>query len=151
MDAVGSGDRAEGDEMYGDGQGNPGPGMQPAGWYPDPVLAGTMRYWDGSGWSEHTASGYDHPAPGAAARQPYAAMASARPTQSFGHANRQSLIAMGVALAYVAIAQLVGIVFLGIIPVMAAWQALQRKEQLAPLALVAAIGSIVLSFTALTR
>jgi hypothetical protein len=27
----------------------------PAGWYPDPTLPGTQRYWDGSEWTEHRA------------------------------------------------------------------------------------------------
>ena len=26
-----------------------------AGWYPDPSMAGTQRYWDGSRWSDHVA------------------------------------------------------------------------------------------------
>ena len=26
-----------------------------AGWYPDPQMTGTQRYWDGDGWSEHVA------------------------------------------------------------------------------------------------
>lgn len=25
------------------------------GWYPDPNMAGTQRYWDGNAWSEHAA------------------------------------------------------------------------------------------------
>lgn len=27
----------------------------PAGWYPHPSMAGTLCYWDGSGWTEHAA------------------------------------------------------------------------------------------------
>ena len=27
-----------------------------AGWYADPLVPGHIRYWDGSGWTEHTAS-----------------------------------------------------------------------------------------------
>ena len=26
----------------------------PAGWYPDPVLPGQERYWDGSAWTPRT-------------------------------------------------------------------------------------------------
>jgi hypothetical protein len=29
---------------------------QPAGWYPDPNVAGTQRYWDGSAWTQHTSA-----------------------------------------------------------------------------------------------
>lgn len=29
----------------------------PAGWYPDPTVPGQQRYWDGTGWTEHTAPG----------------------------------------------------------------------------------------------
>ena len=32
--------------------------VPPAGWYPDPEMANTMRYWDGSNWSEHVAPGF---------------------------------------------------------------------------------------------
>ncbi len=27
----------------------------PAGWYPDPAVPGTQRYWDGGTWTDHTA------------------------------------------------------------------------------------------------
>lgn len=29
--------------------------LPPAGWYPDPQDANRQRYWDGKGWTEHTA------------------------------------------------------------------------------------------------
>lgn len=32
----------------------PPPGQTPAGWYPDTNQPGTLRYWDGSQWTEHT-------------------------------------------------------------------------------------------------
>ncbi len=30
------------------------PGSTPAGWYPDTNQPGTLRYWDGNAWTEHT-------------------------------------------------------------------------------------------------
>lgn len=26
----------------------------PAGWHPDPIVAGQLRYWDGNRWTEQT-------------------------------------------------------------------------------------------------
>jgi hypothetical protein len=28
----------------------------PAGWYPDDAAPGTIRYWDGTGWTQHRAA-----------------------------------------------------------------------------------------------
>ncbi len=46
------------------------PGSTPAGWYPDTNQPGTLRYWDGNAWTEHThagqqpSTGYQTYAPG---------------------------------------------------------------------------------------
>lgn len=40
------------------------PPTTPAGWYPDPKMSGTQRYWDGTEWSDHVAPApnYQRPA-----------------------------------------------------------------------------------------
>lgn len=30
------------------------------GWYPHPSMAGTQRYWDGAGWTDHVAPAAPH-------------------------------------------------------------------------------------------
>lgn len=32
-----------------------GPTGAAPGWYPDPLMANTLRYWDGTVWTEHAA------------------------------------------------------------------------------------------------
>lgn len=122
-------------------------GSTPAGWYPDPQVSGTMRYWDGAAWSEHTAGGYDHAAPSAPAvpsvYAPYQRTVTSRPRPTFVQANTQSLVAIAFAVGYFALAATLGIVMLGIIPLMAGIRALSAKEPLAPLALVAGIVAIL--------
>ena len=40
--------------------------MTDPGWYPDPQVPGTQRYWDGNAWTDHTAAG----GPGGGGAQP---------------------------------------------------------------------------------
>ena len=130
-----------------------------AGWYADPQVAGTMRYWDGSAWSEHTASGYGAAAPAGAGTpaqafspfQPQYQPQAAPRKLTFMEANRQSMIALGFGVGYLVVAQLVGIVFFGIIPVMAASRAISRKEPMAPIAMVVAVISAILGVLALVH
>jgi hypothetical protein len=35
----------------------------PADWYPDPTNGGTLRYWDGTAWTDHFAFDEDEPPP----------------------------------------------------------------------------------------
>jgi len=47
--------------------------MAAAGWYGDPTLRGRLRYWDGSGWTEHVSDG------GGTASDPIAGLPPAPP------------------------------------------------------------------------
>jgi hypothetical protein len=40
--------------VYSPEQATPAPAIAAAGWYPDPYGQTAQRYWDGSGWTEHT-------------------------------------------------------------------------------------------------
>jgi len=53
----------------------------PAGWYPDPVMASTQRYWDGAQWTAHVAP----LAPSASSAPP--APAPSAPTPDHGPAT----------------------------------------------------------------
>jgi hypothetical protein len=64
----------------------------------------------------------------------------------FAHRNQRSLTAIGFAALYVVVALATHVVFLGIVPAMAAVRAIQRKEQLAPIAVVAAGIAIAVAF-----
>ncbi len=124
-------------------------GTTAAGWYPDPHVAGTMRYWDGAAWSEHTATGYDTSPSSAEVYAPYQRSVTSRPQLGFTDLNRESLVAIGFAAAYLLIAQFAGIVLLGIVPIMAGVRALQQREPLAPLAMVVAVVAVVIGLGAL--
>jgi uncharacterized protein DUF2510 len=68
---------------------------------------------------------------------------------SFAKQNSLALIAMGVAALYILIAMTSHVVIMGVIPVMLSIRAFKRREQLAPVALVAAIIAVVVAFAAL--
>lgn len=65
-------------------------GDRPAGWYPDPEMADTVRYWDGSAWTGHLA-----PASGAPAT-PLTSAAPSAPAHPSRGSGRWLLIAGGV-------------------------------------------------------
>ncbi len=48
----------------------PPSGSTPAGWYPDTNQPGTLRYWDGNQWTEHTHRQEVAPPPGGPGQPP---------------------------------------------------------------------------------
>jgi hypothetical protein len=67
--------------------------------------------------------------------------------QALHASNRTAITAVAVVAGYLLLAQLTGIVLLGIFPVLLAVRSFQRGEPLAPLALVAAAGAVVAAFS----
>jgi amino acid transporter len=70
---------------------------------------------------------------------------------SFARQNQLSLTTLVVVVIYVCLAFTVHLAFIGIFPALLAFQAIQRKEKLAPLAGVAAAVSIVIFILAITH
>ena len=139
----------------------------PAGWHPDPSNPqGALRWWDGGAWTYHTqpippAAPSPSP-PGPPPAVPRAVLARRggaeragdlelsrgphTPGQvSFTKRNSASLTTVTVVGAYLILATAAHFVFLGILPVLMAFRAVQRKETLAPLAVVAAAAGIVVA------
>jgi hypothetical protein len=97
------------------------PGLMPQGWSAGPTGAATATQW-----------------------QP-------RPVKvGFGSRNRNSLVALGLVVAYIFVAATTHIVFLGIAPLMASIRALTRREPLAFLAIAGTVIAIVVAFKALS-
>lgn len=71
--------------------------------------------------------------------------------KSFAQGNAMAFAAIGVAALYLVLAAVTHIVFIGIVPVVLAIRALQQRETLAPLALVAAIVAVVVGFSVLAH
>jgi hypothetical protein len=131
----------------------------PPGWHPDPSNpTGSLRWWDGSQWTGHTrpipaASTGTVPlaatawygqgfrsAGGTGASVPYGAG-----NPSFATRNQRSLLAIGVAAAYILIAVTTHIVFFGIIPIMASIRAANRREPLTAFAIAAAVVAVAVA------
>ena len=68
---------------------------------------------------------------------------------SFGHANQQSLTAMGVSALYLVLAAATHIFLLGIVPIILSVRAVSRREKLAPFAVLAAVVALVVGIAAL--
>ena len=71
-----------------------------------------------------------------------------RPSVSFQRRNQLSLITIGVTVVYLVIAFTSTVFLFGIFPAITCFRAFQRKEQLAPLALVAAAAAILVAILA---
>jgi len=140
----------------------------PPGWHPDPSNpTGAFRWWDGVAWTTHTQqapaaapAAAPVPAPAQSYGNPYGTATAPSGTHypagfggpanlSFAKQNSFSLIAIGVAAAYILIAMTAHIVLIGVIPIMVSIRAFKNRERLAPIALIAAILAVVFAFAAL--
>jgi len=65
--------------------------------------------------------------------------------------NSAALGAIAVSLAYLVLAAITHIVFIGILPVLLAVRALPRRETLAPVAIAAAVVAVTVAVTVLTH
>lgn len=69
---------------------------------------------------------------------------------TFWGRNRLSCIAIVVAAIYIGIAMATRFVFFGIVPLLMSMRAARAREQLAPLAIAAAVLTIVIAVATLT-
>jgi 4-amino-4-deoxy-L-arabinose transferase-like glycosyltransferase len=76
---------------------------------------------------------------------------TAAPRPTIVQRNRTTLTALAVVVGYLVLAKTTGIVLLGIFPVVLSVRAFQRKEQLAPVALLAAAVAVVFSLSVITH
>ena len=129
-----------------------------------------MRWWDGSQWTTQTqpyASPGGSYGPAAPPSGPYGQAGPTGPGygrrrgfggggygstagQTFWGRNRMSLTALVVAAIYIGIAVATRFVLFGIVPLLMSMRAVRAREQLAPLAVVAAILTIVVAVATLT-
>lgn len=139
----------------------------PPGWHPDPSNpSAAVRWWDGVAWTQHVQAVAPAPMPVAMpapmpVARPGTAPAWASGTAAgypatmpqapagFAKRNQLSLVAVAVVAAYILLALVVHVVLLGIVPVVLAIRAVNRKEQLAPAAVVAAVVAIGVALVAL--
>ncbi len=134
----------------------------PPGWHSDPGDASSLRWWDGTQWTEHrcpapvAAPGSLPPGVVAPSRAPamqapaiqtpavrsdYYAARQPHQSRGTGRArgpNSFSWTAIAFAVAYLVLALTTNFVLLGIVPVLSSVRAFQRGEKLAPVAAVAA-------------
>ncbi len=78
----------------------PQQGQTPAGWYPDPEVAGGQRYWDGTQWTEHKAGAAPVAPGGPTAGGPVVVDANARQWALFAHLSALLLGWLGPLIIY---------------------------------------------------
>ena len=105
-----------------------------AAWYPDPSDATSLRWWDGHQWTSDTRATVGGP--------------SLRRASSQGR-NHYSMITFGVGVLYLMLAFATHFVLIGFIPLALAMRAKRSGEPLAPLAMAAAVGVILVSLVTL--
>ncbi|QNK81420.1 DUF2510 domain-containing protein [Nakamurella sp. PAMC28650] len=141
-----------------------------AGWYSDPNGAPTLRYWNGTAWTDATQQ-----APSPAVQSPYgqagpygqtgtypgAFPAGPNPSYAYPPAptpppgggaaaglwaqNKTSFITVAICIVYLVIAGFSHLVFFGILPVLYTVRSFQAKESLAWLA--AAVTVVTIGFS----
>jgi hypothetical protein len=133
--------------------------LPPAGWHPDPDNpTGAMRWWDGNQWTSNVHP--VNPAPngsyGNGATGPGGPAWGGSPSwtgsggpvpanATFARRNQASLTAMGVGLLYILADVSAHLFLIGILPILMAVRAVQRREQLAPVAVAVAVLVIIIS------
>jgi len=149
------------------------------GWFPDPEDPQRLRMWDGKAWTSLTKypsredaaptgpapSGPmpSRPAPSSSvASRPvpsgpvppgpaHARVPGSGSNASFVAGNLYSLLTLGIAVLYIVIASVVGLAFLGILPVALAVHAFRVHEPMAPFAALGAIAAVVIGIVLLSR
>jgi hypothetical protein len=107
-------------------------------------------------WPSSGVNFHGHEAPAATPRfTELAASAPASPRPALKptglQRNRTALTTLAVVAAYVVLALTTRVVLLGIFPVVLSMRAFRRGEQLAPLAIIAAVGAVIFSLAFLSH
>lgn len=118
----------------------PPPTAAPAGWYPDPHLVNTQRYWDGRQWTEHRApSAHDQRGP-----SPDAFHAATNGLPGSNGVRRNENHFSHLSVFFGAIAVLFFPVVFGPVAIVLSAVAFSRKEPRAPIGLAVGILGLLL-------